>query len=52
MLILAAASIAAFFWLPSLEIGIMLLAVLSNLTVLQRGTHVHAVLKKRKTSVS
>src|SRR3989337_2274396 len=52
MLILAGASAAAFFWLQSLEVGIILLAVLSNLTVLQRGIHVYAVLKKRKTSVS
>jgi archaetidylinositol phosphate synthase len=48
MLILAAASIAAFFWFPSLEVGVILLAVLSNLTVLQRGIHVHTVLKKEK----
>ena len=52
MLILAAASLAAFFWLPLLEVGIILLAVLSNLTVLQRGIHVYRVLKKRKTSAS
>jgi archaetidylinositol phosphate synthase len=48
MLILAAASIAAFFWLPALNWGIILLAVLSNLTVLQRGFHVYKSLKKKE----
>jgi archaetidylinositol phosphate synthase len=49
MLILAVASLAAFFWLPSLEIGIIVLAVLSNFTVLQRGVHVYRWLKKKET---
>ena len=48
MLILAAASVAAFFWLPALNWGIILLAVLSNLTVLQRGLHVYKSLKKKE----
>ena len=48
MIILAAASVAAIFWLPVLNIGIILLAVLSNLTVLQRGLHVYRVLKKKE----
>ena len=47
MLILSIASIAAIFWLPALNIGIILLAVLSNLTVLQRGLHVYSSLKKK-----
>jgi archaetidylinositol phosphate synthase len=47
---LAAASIGAIFWLPALNIGIVLLAVLSNLTVLQRGLHVYRLLKKRKSN--
>ena len=50
MLILAVASIAAFFWLPSLNWGIIVLAVLSNFTVLQRGLHAYRWLKKKKTS--
>lgn len=54
ILILAAASIAAIFWpqvlnIGVLNIGIVLLAVLSNLTVLQRGVHVYRVLKKKET---
>jgi phosphatidylglycerophosphate synthase len=47
MLIMAVASIAAVFWLPALNIGIILLAVLSNFTVLQRGIHVYNSLKKK-----
>lgn len=53
MIILAAASIVAIF-LPSvlnidtLNIGIILLAVLSNFTVLQRAIHVFRVLKKKE----
>lgn len=50
MLILAVASIAAFFWLPSLNWGIIVLAILSNFTVLQRGLHAYRWLKKKKTS--
>ena len=48
MLILAVQSIIAFFWLPALNYGIILLAVLSNFTVLQRGLHVYKVLKKKE----
>lgn len=47
IIILAIASITAMFWLPSLNIGIILLAILSNLTVLQRGLHVYNKLKKK-----
>jgi archaetidylinositol phosphate synthase len=47
MLILAAATIIAFFWLPALNYGIIVLAVLSNLTVLQRVFHVYKELKKK-----
>jgi len=49
MLILAVVSIVAFWWLPALNWGIIILAVLSNLTVLQRVLHVYKELKKRKT---
>jgi len=45
MLILAASSIIAFFYLPALNYGIILLAVLSNFTVIQRGLHVYNQLK-------
>jgi archaetidylinositol phosphate synthase len=47
MLILAFVSIIAFFWLSALGIGIFLLAVLSNLTVIQRAFHVYKELKKK-----
>jgi archaetidylinositol phosphate synthase len=51
MLILAITSIAAIFWFPALNIGIILLAVLSNLTVLQRGLHVYNSLKKKSSNL-
>ena len=47
MLILAAISIAAFFWMPIFGYGIILLAVLSNFTVIQRAMHVYNELKKK-----
>jgi archaetidylinositol phosphate synthase len=49
ILILSAASIAAIFWFPALNVGIIFLAVLSNLTVLQRGIHIYYELKKKTT---
>lgn len=47
MLILAAVSIIAFFWLPAIGYGIALLAILSNLTVIQRALYVYKELKKK-----
>ena len=47
MLILAAVSIIAFFWLPALGYGVALLAVLSNFTVIQRVLYVYKELKKK-----
>jgi archaetidylinositol phosphate synthase len=52
MLILAVASIVAIFWLPALNWGIILLAVLSNLTVLQRAVHVYNSLKKKGNNLN
>jgi archaetidylinositol phosphate synthase len=59
MIILAAASVAAIFLpqvltfgflnISALNIGIIILAVLSNFTVLQRGVHVYRVLKKKES---
>jgi len=48
MLILAAVSIIAFWWLPALNYGIILLAIISNLTVIQRALHVYKTLKKKQ----
>lgn len=48
MLILCAVSVVGYFWLPTLGYGIALLAVLSNLTVVQRALHVYRELKKEK----
>ena len=52
MLILAVASVAAVFWLPSLNWGIIILAVLSNFTVLQRGLYAFRQLKKKENTQS
>jgi len=49
MLILALASLVAYYWLPSLNYGIIVLAVLSNITVLQRGLHAYRWLKKKES---
>ncbi len=48
MLILAVASIGGFFWLPVLGYGVALIAILSIITVIQRGLHVYKQLKKAK----
>lgn len=52
IIILAAASIVAIFWpsvlnIGTLNVGIILLAVLSNFTVIQRVAHVYRALKKK-----
>ncbi len=47
MLILAAVSIIAYWWLPALGYGVALLAVLANVTVIQRVLHVCRELKKK-----
>lgn len=49
MLILAIASIIAFFYQPQaiINASIILLAILSNLTVLQRSAHVYGKLKEK-----
>jgi len=49
IIILAVASLVAFFWQPetAISISIILLAVLSNLTVLQRSVYTYKKLKKR-----
>lgn len=48
MIILSVVTLIAFFWLPALYYGIILLAVLSNLTVIQRGIHVYKSLRKKR----
>lgn len=52
MIILAAASIIAFFWeqFTAMNAAMILIAVLSNLTVLQRTLYVYKRLKKKETS--
>lgn len=48
MLILAASSVAGIFWLPALNWGIIILAILANVTVIQRSLYVFKTLKKKK----
>jgi archaetidylinositol phosphate synthase len=49
IIILAAASIAAVFWQPTtaMNVGVILIAILSNLTVFQRGLYVYGRLKTK-----
>jgi archaetidylinositol phosphate synthase len=48
IIIIAAVSLIAIYWMPALNIGIIVLAVLTNFTVIQRVTHVYRTLKKGK----
>ena len=47
ILIISIAGFATIFWLPALNVGIIALAVLSNLTVLQRTLHFYRSLRKK-----
>jgi phosphatidylglycerophosphate synthase len=49
VLILAAASIVGFFWLPALAIGVLVIAVLATITVIQRGLHAYKALKAKES---
>ncbi len=46
ILIVAASSLAAIFWFPALNLGVIVVAILATITVLQRGLHVYKQLKK------
>jgi archaetidylinositol phosphate synthase len=48
IIILAAASIMAIFWLQALNIGVAIIAVLATVTVIQRGLHVYKMLKNKE----
>jgi archaetidylinositol phosphate synthase len=52
MIVLAVASLVAVFWQPTIVMngGIILLAALSNLTVLQRALHVYNKSKKKEVN--
>jgi archaetidylinositol phosphate synthase len=52
MLILVGASVVAVFWLPALSIGVVIIAVLATVTVLQRGLHVYRALKKQDNKLN
>ncbi len=47
IIILAATSLVGIFWLPALAIGVLLIAVLATVTVLQRGLHAYNSLKTK-----
>jgi len=47
IIIIAAATIAEIFFTGILEAGMILLAVLTNLTVLQRSLYIYKALKKK-----
>jgi phosphatidylglycerophosphate synthase len=51
MLILAIITMIGYFWLPAIGWGIALIAVLANVTVVQRMLHVYKELKKEKTAI-
>lgn len=51
MLILCIFTIAAVFYLPALQIGIIVLAVITNVTVIQRAYYVFKALKNQKENV-
>jgi archaetidylinositol phosphate synthase len=48
IIIIAVASLAQIFWQNALEAAMILLAVLTNLTVLQRSLYAYKALKKKK----
>lgn len=50
MLILAAVTFAAYFWIGALEWGVIALALLSHLTVVQRAVHFYGETKRSSLS--
>jgi archaetidylinositol phosphate synthase len=49
IIILVVASLAAMFWQQAMEIAMIVLAVITNLTVLQRAIYTHNKLKEKQT---
>lgn len=47
IIILTIASLTAILWQPAMEIGMIVLAVLANITVLQRALHVYNKLERK-----
>jgi archaetidylinositol phosphate synthase len=52
IIILVAASLMAILWQQAMEIGIIALAILTNLTVLQRVLHVYNKLRRKPQNVA
>ncbi len=49
ILILLLATLVALYWLPALNIGVIIIAVLANITVLQRTLHVYGKTNRKET---
>jgi hypothetical protein len=49
IIILAAVSLVAIYWLQALNIGVAIIAMLATITVIQRGLHVYKVLKNSES---
>lgn len=49
IIILVAASIVGFFWLPAIIMGLLLIAILASITVIQRVIHTYRTLKAQKS---
>ena len=47
LIILIVSSFITFFWLPALNIGVASLAILTNFTVIERGSYIYRALKKK-----
>ncbi len=52
IIILALASLIAIFWFPALGIGVIVIALLATVTVLQRGIHVYNFFKKNQEQLT
>jgi archaetidylinositol phosphate synthase len=49
ILILLLTTLIAVYWLPALNIGVIIIAVLANVTVMQRAAYVYAKTKKKES---
>ena len=49
MLILLLATLIAIYWLPALNIGVIIIAALANVTVVQRAAYVYVKTKKKES---
>ncbi len=52
IIILAVATVIGIFWLPALAIGVLVVAILATITLLQRGLHTYKTLKAKEKPVN